>query len=103
MPHGRAPGRRPRAAHRLPARGRTPPRARGRDAAGARRFEVVGETVNAVPCRHVRRLDDGRTDHTRIMESLKRYRCNGREGWGLAEYMDHVDADGRFEGVAAGW
>lgn len=72
------------------------------DARG-RRFEVVGETVNAVPCRHVRRLDDGRTDRTRIMESLTRYRCGGRVGWGLAEYMDHVGADGRFEGVAEGW
>ena len=68
-----------------------------------RRFVVEGETVNAVPCRHVRRLDDGRTDRTRIMESLTRYRCGERVGWGLAEYMDHVDAEGRFEGVVAGW
>jgi hypothetical protein len=65
--------------------------------------EVQGETVNAVPCRHVRRLDDGRSDRTRIMESLTRYRCGDRVGWGLAEYMDHVDAQGRFEGVEAGW
>jgi len=71
--------------------------ARGRD------FLIEGETVNAVPCRHLRRLDDGRTDRTRIMESLTRYRCNGREGWGLAEYLDHVGTDGRFEGIAAGW
>lgn len=68
-----------------------------------RTHQVEGETVNAVPCRHVRRLDDGRSDRTRIMESLTRYRCGGREGWGLAEYMDHVDAQGRFEGMAAGW
>jgi len=64
---------------------------------------ITGETVNAVPCRHVRRLDDGTTDRTRIMESLTRYRCGERIGWGLAEYMDHVDAEGRFEGIAAGW
>ncbi len=68
-----------------------------------RAFHIEGETVNAVPCRHVRKLDDGRTDRTRIMESLTRYRCGDRVGWGLAEYMDHVDADGRFEGVVAGW
>lgn len=71
--------------------------ARGRD------YAVEGETVNAVPCRHVRRLEDGHSDRTRIMESLTRYRCGNRVGWGLAEYMDHVDAQGRFEGVAAGW
>lgn len=68
-----------------------------------RRFEIEGETLNAVPCRHVRRLDDGAKDRTRIMESLTRYRCGDRVGWGLAEYMDHVDAQGRFEGVVAGW
>ena len=68
-----------------------------------RRFEVEGETVNAVPCRHMRRLDGGRMDCTRIMESLTRYRCGGHVGWGLAEYMDHVDANGGLEGVVAGW
>jgi hypothetical protein len=68
-----------------------------------RPFVVEGETVNAVPCRHVRPLDGGGKDRTRIMESLTRYRCGDRVGWGLAEYMDHVDAQGRFEGVVAGW
>jgi hypothetical protein len=72
------------------------------DARG-RAHKIEGETINAVPCRHVRRLADGRADRTRIMESLTRYRCGDRVGWGLAEYMDHVDARGRFEGAAAGW
>ena len=68
-----------------------------------RHFHIEGETVNAVPCRHTRRLDDGRVDRTRIMESLTRFRCGERVGWGMAEYMDHVDAQGCFEGVLAGW
>lgn len=75
---------------------------RFRDELG-RRFLVEGETLNAVPCRHVRRLPDGRSDRTRILESLTRYRCGDRVGWGLAEYMDHVDPAGRFQGVLAGW
>jgi hypothetical protein len=66
-------------------------------------IEIEGETVNAVPCRHSRRMPDGRIDRTRIMESLTRYRWGARTGWGLAEYMDHIDAEGAFEGVAAGW
>ncbi len=72
------------------------------DALG-RPWQFEGEVVNALPCRHVRRLEDGRSDRTRIMESLTRYRCGERIGWGLSEYMDHVGADGAFEGVAAGW
>lgn len=68
-----------------------------------RSFELDGGTVAAVPCRHVRRLADGRVDRTRILESLTQYRCGGRIGWGLAEYADHVDASGRFEGIAEGW
>lgn len=68
-----------------------------------RAWAIEGDTVNTVPCRHVRQLGDGRRDRTRIMESLTRYRCGRRTGWGLAEYMDHVGADGAFEGIAAGW
>ncbi|MDP9901006.1 DUF7064 domain-containing protein [Variovorax ginsengisoli] len=65
-------------------------------------YAITGETLNAVPCRHVRSLADGATDTTRIMESMTRYTCNGKVGYGLAEYMDHV-ADGVFEGVRAGY
>jgi hypothetical protein len=66
-----------------------------------RHYDMRGETLSAVPCRHVRRLPDGSSDRSRIMESMTRYTCNGRVGFGLAEYMDHV-SDGAFEGIVAG-
>lgn len=66
-----------------------------------RRYDVRGETLAAVPCRHVRLLPDGSRDLSRIMESMTRYVCNGKVGYGLAEYMDHFGPDG-FEGIVAG-
>jgi hypothetical protein len=70
-----------------------------------RRYDVEGETIASAPCRHGRKLDDGRTDKSRIMECMTRYRMDGREGWGMAEYMDHQDAadGGAFEGIRAGY
>lgn len=65
-------------------------------------YMVRGETLNALPCHHLRAMPGGGKDLSRIMESLTRYTCNGQVGYGLAEYMDHV-SDGRFEGIAAGF
>jgi hypothetical protein len=65
-------------------------------------YDIRGETLNAVPCRHLRLLPEGGTDMSRIMESMTRYTCNGKVGYGLAEYMDHV-AGAEFEGIKAGY
>ena len=70
-----------------------------------KRFEVQGETVANAPCRHWRKLPDGTTDKSRIVECMTRYTLNGRVGWGMAEYMDHQDqSDGLvWEGICAGY
>jgi len=69
------------------------------------RWEIEGEVLASVPCRHWRQLADGRTDKSRIMECMTRFRLGGRIGFGMAEYMDHQDpVDGEaFEGVRAGY
>ena len=69
-----------------------------------RRSQIEGEVLASVPCRHWRRLPDGRTDKSRIMECLTRFRLGERTGFGMAEYLDHQDpADGDvFEGIRAG-
>jgi hypothetical protein len=74
------------------------------DEAG-QRFDVQGETVACAPCRHWRKLPDGSTDKSRIMECMTRYTLDGRVGWGMAEYMDHLDAagGGTWEGIRAGY
>ena len=47
-------------------------------------------------------MADGWIDKSRIVECMTRYSCNGRVGYGMAEYMDHL-ANGEFEGIAAGY
>ncbi len=72
---------------------------------GGAQHTIEGETLNSVPCRHWRRLPDGSTDKSRIMECMTRYRFGDRVGYGMAEYMDHQDAaaGGVFEGIRAGY
>ncbi len=69
-----------------------------------RRYDIEGEVLASVPCRHWRKLPDGRTDKSRIMECMTRYRLGERVGFGMAEYLDHQDpADNHaFEGIRAG-
>jgi hypothetical protein len=66
-----------------------------------RHYEIRGESLSSVPCRHWRAMADGRIDKSRIVECMTRYRCDDRVGYGMAEYMDHL-ANGEFEGIAAG-
>ncbi len=67
-------------------------------------YDIEGEVLASVPCRHWRKLPDGRVDKARIMECMTRYRLGERVGFGMAEYLDHQDpADGdAFEGIRAG-
>lgn len=70
-----------------------------------RGWEVEGQVISSVPCRHWRKLPDGTTDKSRIMECMTRFSFGDRIGYGMAEFMDHQDpADGeRFEGIRAGY
>lgn len=64
-------------------------RVRARDARD-RMHELRGDVLRVAPVVHDR---DGR--RTIINEGLTRWTCEDREGWGIAEYLHQVDAEGR--------
>ena len=55
-----------------------------------RTYEVTGDVVSLIPLRNRRTTPDGEDLLTRITEGLTEYRCDGRVGWGLSEYLDQV-------------
>lgn len=59
-----------------------------------RSYEVVGESLSLLPLRNRR---GGTT--TRITESFTRFTCDGREGFGMSEYLDQI-VDGTPTGRA---
>jgi hypothetical protein len=59
-----------------------------------RRYEVTGRVRSLIPLRNRRTAPDGVALETRITEGLTEYRCDGRVGWGLSEYLDQI-VDGR--------
>jgi len=50
-------------------------------------LEIEGRVLSLIPLRNRR---DGRT--TRIAEGMTEWRCQGRTGYGLSEYLDQIDA-----------
>ena len=56
--------------------------------------------LSLIPLRNRRTLPDGTELMTRITEGLTEYRCDGRVGYGLSEYLDQI-VDGRPVGVDA--
>jgi hypothetical protein len=59
-----------------------------------RTYEVTGKVLSLIPLRNRRTAPDGSELHTRITEGMTEYRCDGRVGYGLSEYLDQV-VDGR--------
>jgi hypothetical protein len=57
-------------------------------------YEVEGEVLSLIPLRNRRRTPDGQELYTRITEAMTRFRCRGRTGIGMSEYLDQV-VDGR--------
>jgi len=55
-----------------------------------RTYEVTGDVVSLIPLRNRRTTPDGEDLLTRITEGLTEYRCDGKVGWGLSEYLDQV-------------
>lgn len=55
-----------------------------------RRYEVEGEVISLIPLRNRRTTPDGEQLTTRITEAMTRYRCDGRTGIGMSEYLDQV-------------
>jgi hypothetical protein len=66
-----------------------------------RTYEVEGEVISLIPLRNRRRTPDGEQQVTRIVEAMTRYRCEGRDGIGMSEYLDQV-RDGRPIGPDVG-
>ena len=56
-------------------------------------FEITGEVVSLIPLRNRRTTDDGTLLSTRITEAMTEYRCNGKVGYGLSEYLDQIEND----------
>lgn len=57
-------------------------------------YEIEGRVLNLVPLRNRRTDPDGQPMLTRISEGLTEWRCEGRVGHGLSEYLDQI-IDGR--------
>lgn len=57
-------------------------------------YDLEGEVISLIPLRNRRKTPDGEMMVTRITEAMTRYRCNGRKGIGMSEYLDQV-VDGR--------
>ena len=53
---------------------------------------VEVESVTTAPLRN-RRQENGETLHTQILETHAKYRWNGREAFGMSEYIDRLEGD----------
>jgi hypothetical protein len=72
-------------------------RAKVKTKSGAR-YEVEGKVLSLIPLRNRRKTPDGEELNTRITEGMTEYRCNGRVGYGLSEYLDQI-IDGKPSGI----
>jgi hypothetical protein len=67
---------------------------------GGRSYEVEGKVISLIPLRNRRTAPDGKELNTRITEGMTEYRCDGKVGYGLSEYLDQI-VDGRPSGMGA--
>ena len=66
-----------------------------------REYAIDGDVLSLIPLRNRRQSPDGETLVTRISEGMTEWRCDGRVGYGLSEYLDQI-VDGRPVGVGEG-
>jgi hypothetical protein len=64
-------------------------------------YEVTGRVLSLIPLRNRRTAPDGQELTTRITEAMTEYRCDGKVGYGMSEYLDQI-IDGRPMGRLAG-
>ncbi len=57
-------------------------------------FEVEGTVLNLVPLRNRRKNDAGEYLFTRIAEGMTEFKCDGKVGYGMSEYLDQI-VDGK--------
>jgi len=63
-------------------------------------YEIEGTVMSLIPLRNRRTSPDGEQLVTRISEGMTEWKCNGKVGYGLSEYLDQI-VDGKPVGVAA--
>ena len=63
-----------------------------------REYEVEGKVLNLIPLRNRRKTPEGTALETRITEGMTEYRCDGKVGYGMSEYLDQI-IDGKPVGV----
>jgi len=63
-----------------------------------REYKVEGKVLNLIPLRNRRKTPDGEDLETRITEGMTEYRCDGRVGYGMSEYLDQI-IDGKPVGM----
>jgi len=61
---------------------------------------IEGWVLSLIPLRNRRKTPDGEQLVTRISEGMTEWRCDGRVGYGLSEYLDQI-VDGKPVGLAA--
>lgn len=62
-------------------------------------YHVDGKVLSMIPLRNRRKTPDGKELNTRITEGMTEYRCDGKVGYGLSEYLDQI-VDGKPTGIA---
>lgn len=65
-----------------------------------REYEVEGRVISMIPLRNRRKREDGSSLVTRITEGMTEYRCDGKVGYGLSEYLDQI-VDGKPVGLCS--
>jgi hypothetical protein len=73
---------------------------RARARANGRDYEIEGNVLSLIPLRNRRTSPDGEQLVTRISEGMTEWRCDGKVGYGLSEYLDQI-VDGKPVGIAA--
>jgi hypothetical protein len=69
---------------------------------GGKSYVVEGKVLSLIPLRNRRTTPDGAELQTRITEGMTEFRCEGRVGYGMSEYLDQI-IDGAPNGKAAGF
>ena len=69
---------------------------------GGKTYTVEGKVLSLIPLRNRRTTPEGVELQTRITEGMTEYRCNGRVGYGMSEYLDQI-VDGQPSGRTAGF
>jgi len=59
-----------------------------------REYVIEGRVTSMIPLRNRRKREDGTELVTRITEGMTEYRCDGKTGYGLSEYLDQI-VDGK--------